>query len=300
MKTEHDQIASVKRKEDYSKKWFIKALELLKQEKIEPKNVIDIGAGKGELLKILRDNFNNVNTVGIDYTEANLEALKQKGIQAIKVDLDNFNIEDYLNLKNKFDLVVCLEVIEHIFNTDRLFKFFHLLLKEGSYFLISAPNVGSFHFRLFYLLRGYPFGENHHVRFFNKNKLQQYAFFNGLDLIKWDNYHTFHPDIIKRGFGVRNKFIVNFLALLFFGPLLIFRKFNLIDSLVNDGFVALFKKSHFASLGMELDNCKSNFEKLSDRERQLWLDRIREYYKRDKLREHIYFKSYIEEIIRKE
>jgi len=59
----------------------------------------------------------------------------------------------------------------------------------------------------------------------------------------------------------------------------------------------LFKKSDFSPLGLELNNFKNNFESLSPFQKQLWLERIKQYYKKDKLREHIHLKSYIEEII---
>jgi len=297
MKREHDEIASVKRKENYSKIWFVKALELLKQEKIKFKSVVDIGAGKGEFLEILKDNFDIPNTVGVDYIESDLRTLTSKGIKAIKVDLDNFKVEDYSDLKNNFDLVVCLAAIEHVFNADRLFQFFYHLLKEKGHLLITTPNMGAFHFRLFYLLRGYPLGEGHHVRFFNKKKLRQHAFFNGFDPVKWNNYFTSEPSVIKRGFGVRNKYLAYFLAMLFFGPLLIFQKLKLFGSLTNNHFVILFRKTNFSPLNLQIDNFKKNFEQLPDEKKQLWINRIRKYYKKDKLKEHIYFKSYIEKII---
>jgi len=297
MKRKHDEVASIKREENYSKVWFLKALELLKKEKTNFKNVIDIGAGKGEFLEILKDNFDISDTFAIDYIESDLNILKSKGIEAIKIDLDNFKVEDYPELKNRFDLVVCLETIEHIFNADRLFQFFHYLLRERGYLLISTPNAGALSFRLFYLLRGYPFGENHHIRFFNKKKLQQYAFFNGFNLDKWNNYFTFQSDLIKRGFGLRNKLLVYPLTLLLFWPFLIFSKLKLFDSLVNGGFVVLFQKNQFAPMGLEIDNFKRNFQNLTEKEKNLWIKRIKKYYKKDKLGEHIYFKAHIEEII---
>ena len=78
MKKEHDQIASNKRKENYSKVWFLKALELLKKKRIIFKDVIDVGSGKGEFLEILKDNFNISRAAGIDYTEHDLKLLEYK------------------------------------------------------------------------------------------------------------------------------------------------------------------------------------------------------------------------------
>lgn len=176
MKKRHDEIASIKREESYSKIWFNKAFELLVNGKINLQNVIDIGAGKGEFLEILNSKLGDLQLYAIDYTDTNLEVLKRKEINAIKLDLDNFELEGLIYLKEKFDLVVCLAVIEHIFDLDRLFMFFNLILKNDGYLLISTPNMASFPARLFYLLRGYPYGENHHIRFLTKRRIEQYAF----------------------------------------------------------------------------------------------------------------------------
>ena len=88
------------------------------------------------------------------------------------------------------------------------------------------------------------------------------------------------------------------MILLFFAPLFMLSRLKLLNSLVNDGFAVLFRKSQLAPLGLEIHNFKMNFEKLSDKEKKLWINRIKEYYKRDKLGEHIYFKPHIEKIIK--
>lgn len=299
MKKEHDEITAITREESYSKIWFVKALELLKRQGISFKNVIDIGAGKGEFLEVLKSRFNNLGGLyGVDYIESNLEILRRKNINSIRIDLDNFEVRDFEFLKGKFDLVTCLETTEHIFNLDRLFMFFNYLLSEKGHLLITTPNMASFHARLFYLLRGYPFGENHHVRFLNKRKLRQYTFFNGFDPVGWRNYFTFQLDVIRRGFGLRKNFWVYLIGLLFFGPLLLFRKLNMFDSWVSSGLVVLYEKGEFVPLGLEVHNFRKNFESLPTESKNLWVNRMRRYYQKDKLGEHIYLRSYVEGIIR--
>ncbi len=297
MKKKHDNIASKKRKENYFKRWFKESLNLLKREKINIQNVVDVGAGKGEFLEILKNNFDVLNLVGIDYVDADLNVLEQKNIKAIKIDLDNFDINSFPVLKHKFNLVVCLETIEHIFNTDQLFSFFNYLLKENGSLLISTPNIGSFHYKLFSLLRGYPFGEGHHIRFFNKNKVQRYAFFNGFDVIKWNNYFTFSTEVIRRGFGIKNNFLVYCLGLLFFGPLLILSKLNIFNFFVNNNLMVLLRKSNFLPLGSHIDSFQERLNSLSVEKKELWIKRIEKYYKKDQLKDTIDFKSYIEKII---
>jgi len=296
MKRRHDEIASIKREDSYSKIWFRKALQLLEQKEIHFKNVIDIGAGKGEFLEILNDKFNGLQLFAVDYTDTNLEVLAGKKINTINLDLDNFELERLAYLKNKFDLVVCLEVIEHIFDLDRLFLLFNYILKNDGHLLVSTPNMASFPARLFYLLRGYPYGENHHVRFLTKRRIEQYSFFTGFNIIKYNNYFAFSIDIVKRGFGIRNKYLVYSLALLLFGPFWLFSKLRMLDSFSNIHIVLVAQKSKFPPLGLESYDFRVNLEKLDKVERKIWINRIKEYLKKDKMKEHIYLQKYLVDI----
>jgi len=103
-----------------------------------------------------------------------------------------------------------------------------------------------------------------------------------------------------RGFGIRNRYLIYLLTALFLGPLFVLQKLNLFNSLTKNRLVGLLKKNpQTPPLGLETEYFKKNFESLSKQERQIWLDRLKKYYKKDKLREHIYFKSDIENIIKK-
>lgn len=266
---------------------------MLEEMKTHFKNVIDIGAGKGEFLEILSNKFNNLQLYAIDYADTNLEVLNRKEINAIKLDLDNFELERIKYLKGKFNLLVCLEVIEHIFDLDRLFMFFNCILKNGGYLLISTPNMAFFAARLFYLLRGYPYGENHHVRFLTKRRIEQYACFTGFDIIKYNNYFDLNTGIIKRGFGIRNKYLVNTLAVILLGPFWTFSKLGILDSISNTGIVLLARKNNFPPLGLELHDFQANFENLDKHDQRIWKNKVKGYLRRDKMKEHLSFQKYL-------
>jgi len=297
MKKEHDEIAAIHREESYSKIWFKKGLELLDTKDTDISKVIDIGAGKGEFLEILKNKFSITEAVAIDYSETNLEVLNLKGIKSIKVDLDNIDFNDFSAYKRHFDLVVSLETIEHVFDSNKLFAFFNFILKDGGLLLVSTPNLGSFRAKLFYLLRGYPFGESHHIRFFNRNKLNQYLFFSGFDIIKWNNYLTPDRDIIMRGFSTKNKYTLFFLDRTIYLLLLILQKLHISSSFTCNGLIAIARKNNLTPLGVESDYFKNNFDKLDSNEKNIWIEKIKKFLKKDKLKEHIYFKDLIMELI---
>jgi len=292
-----DELAARKREESHSKIWFLKALELIKRKEIDPKKVIDIGAGKGEFLDILKIKLGIKDLYALDYAETNIKILKEKNYKAMKVDLDYFNLNEFINLKEKFDLVVSLETIEHIFNLDGLFRLFNFLLKKGGYLLISTPNYAFPAFKLFYLIRGYPFTEGHHIRFLTKRRLREYAFFNGFNLLGYNNYFSFSIDVVRRAFGIKKIFLAKVVSLLLFLPILIISKFRQNDSFVSTGIVVLFKKSNFPPLGFELHNFKEGFDKLDQNRKDLWIRRIKNYLKKDSINDSIYLRDYLRKIV---
>ncbi len=300
MKKEHDELAAQKREINYNKDWHKKGFELLKNYEISNFNkVMDVGAGKGEFLFLLKKTNENLDLFGVDYSETNIDELKRSGFEAIKIDFDNFNVNDYKNFFNQFDLVVSFEVIEHIFDTDKYLEFCNKVLKDDGLFIISTPNTGSLQYKLFYLLRGYPYGENHHVRFFTKKKLQQYLFFNGFDILKFNNYFSFSSEVIKRGFGVSSDIFAKMISFILFSPLYILNRLKICNFSCCTNFVLIVKKSKHKTLGLEFVNFDKNFNSLDENSKNNWTKRIIKYYKNDKLGEHITFKKNIENIINK-
>lgn len=60
-----------------------------------------------------------------------------------KIDNVKFGIEDLTRIKhkNKFDLIVCVDVMEHIEDDVQVFKNFYEALKPGGYLLINTPSI---------------------------------------------------------------------------------------------------------------------------------------------------------------
>lgn len=112
-------------------------LEIL-LEKIKLKSALDIGCGIGIWSKVLIDK--NVDVVSIDG-----EWIPKENIQ---IPLDKFLIKDItkeFRLNKKFDLVICLEVAEHIpeSHSDALLN---NIIEHGDLVLFSAaiPGQGGF------------------------------------------------------------------------------------------------------------------------------------------------------------
>lgn len=72
-------------------------------------NIIDIGSGRGQLISLIKESFNNANITSVD-----LNRFHSKDVNTfIKCDLSNSNERSAL-LENKYDVVVSTDVLEHL------------------------------------------------------------------------------------------------------------------------------------------------------------------------------------------
>jgi SAM-dependent methyltransferase len=99
-----------------------------------PKTVLDIGCGLGTWLKIFEENQCEVYGIDGDYVE-----VKDLVIESNKFKPYNLNLE--YNLQTKFDLVISLEVAEHILPENAKI-FIESMCLHGDVILFSAAIPG--------------------------------------------------------------------------------------------------------------------------------------------------------------
>ncbi|ARN23241.1 methionine biosynthesis protein MetW [Piscinibacter gummiphilus] len=95
--------------------------------------VLDLGCGTGELLAHLRDR-RQCTGYGIEIDDANVLACTQKGVDVIQL-----NLEDGLAIfeDQSFDVVLQLDTLQHLRNTERMLK---ETARVGRVGIVSFPN----------------------------------------------------------------------------------------------------------------------------------------------------------------
>ncbi|OQX70738.1 hypothetical protein B6D52_03590 [Candidatus Parcubacteria bacterium 4484_255] len=106
--------------------------------------IVDIGCGKGRFCRKLRDK--GFNVTGVEPSKELIEiAIKNnKDIKFIQASATNLPFRN-----NTFDFLICVEVLEHIPDTERAVKEMMRVLKEGGRFIIIDKNIFSLHFKYF-------------------------------------------------------------------------------------------------------------------------------------------------------
>jgi ubiquinone/menaquinone biosynthesis C-methylase UbiE len=111
-------------------------LELEKIEKDVSAVILEIGSSSGYLLKEIKNASPASYLIGSDCIPEPLEKISEKipGIPLIQFDLVNCPLPD-----NSVDIVVSLNVLEHIKDDETALKQIYRILKPGGYAIIEVP-----------------------------------------------------------------------------------------------------------------------------------------------------------------
>ena len=130
------------------------AVELARAALPDGGRILEVGAGCGSLALRLRDG-------GFDVVPTDLDPPHE---WIFPLDLDHPEWTD--DTRGPFDMVVCVETLEHVENPRGVLRSIRSMLRPGDKLLVSTPNVAHPHSRLKMLLRGAPylFGPRHYYQ----------------------------------------------------------------------------------------------------------------------------------------
>jgi len=114
---------------------------------LSPRKILDVGCGEGFTLNRLREKNIGEKRVGVDFEKAAIDEAKKINGE------DTFHVGNIYNLKfkdNEFDVVLCMEVMEHLKNPKKALS--ELKRVSSKYVVLTVPNEPWF--RLSQLVRG--------------------------------------------------------------------------------------------------------------------------------------------------
>ncbi|HFL8824388.1 MAG TPA: bifunctional 2-polyprenyl-6-hydroxyphenol methylase/3-demethylubiquinol 3-O-methyltransferase UbiG [Candidatus Azoamicus sp. OHIO1] len=153
---------------------------------ITNKNIIDLGCGGGILSEKLT--LHNGNVTGIDNSKELIliakNHSKNKKTQYLNYDIENFSKTN----KNKFDIIICMEVIEHIKDPIKLINLCKEILNiNGDIFLSSLnKNIKTYLNMIFfgeYITKKIPKGTHLYNNFISPKYLNEILKINNLEII---------------------------------------------------------------------------------------------------------------------
>lgn len=153
-------------------------------------NILDIGCGNGVLLDKITE---STHKYGIEFSEHCAKLSRKKGIKVYIYDLN----KGLPSLSMTFDLIFCIEVLEHLVSGENLLRQIkNKLRKNKGILVISVPNdIGYLPQRFQILLRGSPFSSNcdiykeAHLRFFSLTILKRLLKKQGFIILRTIGYN---------------------------------------------------------------------------------------------------------------
>jgi len=197
----------------YIKENIIRDLKIKPSKKPFKKiNLLDIGCGGGLLSEPMCKL--GANVVGIDASEKNIEVAK---FHAKKNKLKiNYKVAspEKLKTKIKFDVILNMEIVEHVENIDFFIKESAKLLKKNGIMFVATLNktLKSYVFAIIgaeYVLKWLPIGTHDWEKFVNPSGLITISEKNGLSVKKLDGMKF---NILDNSWKVSNDTSVNYIV----------------------------------------------------------------------------------------
>ena len=174
--------------------------------------ILDIGCGGGLLSEPMQRL--GAKVTGIDASKKNIAIAKIHAKKNnLKIKYINSSPEK-LKIKKKFDVILNMEIIEHVDDIDLFIKKSSELLKKNGLMFIATLNktLKSYFFAIIgaeYILRWLPIGTHDWQNFVEPKKLIEYGKNNSLELVKIDGLN-FNP--ISQHWKISDDKSVNYIA----------------------------------------------------------------------------------------
>lgn len=123
--------------------WFVnRELRNFSKNKPDDLNVLDAGAGFGQYTYYISKLNKNWNIKAVDVKQEQIDDCNQFFTKIGKNEKVKFEFADLTKFteENKYDLVLSVDVMEHILEDVQVFKNFYASMKEGSMLLIATPS----------------------------------------------------------------------------------------------------------------------------------------------------------------
>lgn len=180
---------------------------------VEGKKILDVGCGGGILAEALANK--GAQVTGIDVAELSLKVAKMHLHESgLEVDYQLTTVEDFAQQHAaRFDIVTCLEILEHVPDPASIVASASRLLKPDGLLCLSTLNRNPKSFALAilgaeYILRMLPRGTHEYKKFIKPSELAATLRANGMQLRDITGI-SYNP--ITRNYSLGRNIDVNYL-----------------------------------------------------------------------------------------
>jgi 2-polyprenyl-3-methyl-5-hydroxy-6-metoxy-1,4-benzoquinol methylase len=152
----------------------------------ETNNLLDLGCGNGSLTAMFANN--GIKCYGTDFSESGIK-IAQKAFPDVDFFQSSIDNELPINHHAKYDVVISVEVIEHLLLPRQLFNRAKEALKPDGYLIVTTPFHGFWKNIALALTNSFdkhwhPLRDHGHVKFFSESTLSQLFVEQGYEVIE--------------------------------------------------------------------------------------------------------------------
>jgi 2-polyprenyl-6-hydroxyphenyl methylase/3-demethylubiquinone-9 3-methyltransferase len=180
---------------------------------LKGRNVLDIGCGGGILAESMA--HAGATVTGVDMAEGPLAVARLHQIESgVEVDYRQATAEEMAeNMAGKFDVVTCLEMLEHVPSPAEVIESVHRLLRPGGHAFFSTINRNPKSFMMAivgaeYILKLLPAGTHDYNKFIRPSEMEEWSRHAGLELLASIGMH-YNP--LSREYSLGAGLDVNYL-----------------------------------------------------------------------------------------
>lgn len=154
-------------------------------QKLKPKgNVLEIGSGNGFLLNLFKEN--GYQCTGIEPSPKASEYAKN----TLNLNILNTFLTKDTFAENSFDVVLLMDVLEHIYRPIELFNQCNKILKKGGIIVVLTGDIDSLNAK-FWKNKWFYFNYWEHISFFSRTSIEYLLLKTDFKLIKYSIFnHT--------------------------------------------------------------------------------------------------------------
>jgi 2-polyprenyl-3-methyl-5-hydroxy-6-metoxy-1,4-benzoquinol methylase len=131
------------------------------EKSIEVEHLIDVGAGYGVFLDEWRRRFPDVHALAVEPSAALAAECRKKGFAVVEELVENVTGHD-----NSADLVICFEVLEHVYDPLAFVRVLKSLARPNGYVFVSTLCIDGFDLQVLWD-RSTQISPPHHINFFS-------------------------------------------------------------------------------------------------------------------------------------
>ena len=183
-----------------------------KEQPLQKINILDIGCGGGLLSEPMARL--GANVTGIDASDKNIKIAKLHA-KKNKLNINYFcSSPEKIKIKKKFDVILNMEIIEHVEDINFFIKSCSKLLKKNGLMFVATLNktLKSYVFAIIgaeYVLRWLPIGTHDWEKFVKPEDLKNILNKNNLKIEKIDGMNF---DILKDEWNISKDTSINYIA----------------------------------------------------------------------------------------